>query len=179
MQKVKTALFLLTLLGYLQGNGAYTGEVSADQLKDIGAAWVILGHSERRQLYKEDSAMLRSKMEAALSAGLKVVYCVGELLEEREAGRTREVCVSQLEPVKDLLRPESVVIAYEPVWAIGTGKVATPEQAQETHRQIRDYLATVDSAVASAIRIQVAQLDTGLRFRSRSLRIQICERYCK
>jgi triosephosphate isomerase len=146
------------LRGFLQGNGAYTGEVSADQLKDMGAAWVILGHSERRQLYKEDSAMLRSKMETALSTGLKVVYCVGELLEEREAGKTREVCVSQLEPVKDLLRPDSVVIAYEPVWAIGTGRVATPEQAQETHWQIRDYLATVDPAVASAIRIQVAQL---------------------
>ena len=138
-----------------QGNGAYTGEISAEQLKDIGATWVILGHSERRQYFKEDNAILREKLQYVLSKGLKVIYCIGESLAEREGGKTKEVNISQLEPVKDLLDANTVVIAYEPIWAIGTGKVATPEQAQETHKEIREYLATVNADMAANIRIQV------------------------
>ncbi len=86
---------------------------------------------------------------------MKVIYCIGESLEQREQGKTKEVNISQLEPVKDLLDAKTVVIAYEPIWAIGTGKVATPEQAQETHKEIRDYLATVNPSLAAEIRIQV------------------------
>eukprot|EP00293_Proteomonas_sulcata_P012794 CAMPEP_0184312026 /NCGR_PEP_ID=MMETSP1049-20130417/46318_1 /TAXON_ID=77928 /ORGANISM="Proteomonas sulcata, Strain CCMP704" /LENGTH=248 /DNA_ID=CAMNT_0026627865 /DNA_START=10 /DNA_END=756 /DNA_ORIENTATION=+ len=137
-----------------KGNGAFTGEVSADQLADMGCKWVVLGHSERREYFKEDNEILKTKLEYALSKGLKVIFCIGEKLEERESGKTMEVCKSQLEPVKGLLKADTVVIAYEPVWAIGTGKTATPEQAQETHKQIREYLATVDPAMAEAIRIQ-------------------------
>jgi triosephosphate isomerase (TIM) len=137
-----------------KGTGAYTGELAAEQLADAGVRWVILGHSERRSYFKEDGALLRAKLEAARAAGLSVIYCIGETLEERETERTREVCVSQLEPVKDLLDPATVVIAYEPIWAIGTGKTATPQMAQDTHKEIRDYLATVDPAMAAAIRIQ-------------------------
>jgi triosephosphate isomerase (TIM) len=117
---------------------------------------VILGHSERRQYFKEDNAILREKLAYALSKGLKVMYCIGESLAEREAGKTKDVNISQLEPVKDLLDAENVVIAYEPIWAIGTGKVATPEQAQETHKEIRDYLVTVNPTLAANIRIQVS-----------------------
>jgi triosephosphate isomerase (TIM) len=137
-----------------KGNGAYTGEISAEQLLDQEVGWVILGHSERRQYFKEDNEILKTKLEYALSKGLKVIFCIGESLAEREANKTREVCISQLEPVKGLLNAASVVIAYEPIWAIGTGKVATPEQAQETHKEIRDYLATVDADLAANIRIQ-------------------------
>eukprot|EP00960_Hanusia_phi_P078258 768799-Hanusia_phi.AAC.4 len=128
--------------------------IPPSQLADMGAKWVILGHSERREYFKEDNEMLRQKLEYALSKGLKVIFCIGEKLEERNGGKTLDVCKSQLEPVKDLLKPETVVIAYEPVWAIGTGVTATPEQAQETHKQIRDYLATVNADMASKIRIQ-------------------------
>jgi triosephosphate isomerase (TIM) len=117
---------------------------------------VILGHSERRQYFKEDNAILREKLAYALSKGLKVMYCIGESLAEREAGKTKDVNISQLEPVKDLLDAENVVIAYEPIWAIGTGKVATPEQAQETHKEIRDYLVTVNPTLAANILIQVS-----------------------
>ncbi len=117
---------------------------------------MILGHSERRQYFKEDNAILREKLAYALSKGLKVMYCIGESLAEREAGKTKDVNISQLEPVKDLLDAENVVIAYEPIWAIGTGKVATPEQAQETHKEIRDYLVTVNPTLAANIRIQVS-----------------------
>ena len=138
-----------------QGNGAYTGEISADQLKEFGVSWVILGHSERRQYFKEDNTLLREKLQYALSKGLKVIYCIGETLEQREADQTKIVNISQLEPVKDLLDSSKVVIAYEPIWAIGTGKVATPEQAQETHKDIRDYLASFNADLAANIRIQV------------------------
>ena len=116
---------------------------------------MILGHSERRQYFKEDNAILREKLAYALSKGLKVIYCIGESLEQREANKTKEVNISQLEPVKDLLDADKVVIAYEPIWAIGTGKVATPEQAQATHKEIREYLATVNADLAAKIRIQV------------------------
>jgi triosephosphate isomerase len=119
-----------------KGNGAFTGECSCDQIADIGCKWVVLGHSERRQYFKEDNEILKTKLEYALSKGLKVIYCIGESLEERQAGKTIDVCKSQLEPVKELLKADTVVIAYEPIWAIGTGVTATPEQAQETHKQV-------------------------------------------
>ena len=119
-----------------KGNGAFTGECSCDQIADIGCKWVVLGHSERRQYFKEDNEILKTKLEYALSKGLKVIYCICESLDERQAGKTIEVCKSQLEPVKELLKADTVVIAYEPIWAIGTGVTATPEQAQETHKQV-------------------------------------------
>eukprot|EP00287_Rhodomonas_sp_CCMP768_P004768 CAMPEP_0196726438 /NCGR_PEP_ID=MMETSP1091-20130531/7705_1 /TAXON_ID=302021 /ORGANISM="Rhodomonas sp., Strain CCMP768" /LENGTH=249 /DNA_ID=CAMNT_0042068885 /DNA_START=30 /DNA_END=779 /DNA_ORIENTATION=- len=138
-----------------KGNGAFTGECSADQIVDIGCKWVILGHSERRQYFKEDNDILKTKLEYALSKGLKVIYCIGESLDERNAGKTIEVLKSQVEPIKDLLKPESVVIAYEPIWAIGTGVTATPEQAQETHKDLRAYIKEAcGDAVADAVRIQ-------------------------
>lgn len=137
------------------GMGAYTGEISADHLVDMSIEWVILGHSERRQYFKEDDEMLAKKLEYALSKGLKVVYCIGELKEQREDGTTMDVCKKQLERITKMLDPEKVVIAYEPVWAIGTGLVATPAQAQETQKSIREYIASSASPeVAAKIRIQ-------------------------
>ncbi|MDR0452396.1 MAG: triose-phosphate isomerase [Treponema sp.] len=123
--------------------GAHTGEVSVLQLKDLGVQTVILGHSERRHTYGEDDALINKKLKLALRHGLEVILCVGELLEEREAGRAEAVCETQtvkgLEGVAagDLGR---VVIAYEPVWAIGTGKTATPEDADAIHAYIRGVI---------------------------------------
>jgi triosephosphate isomerase len=118
--------------------GAHTGEVSVLQLKDLGVQTIILGHSERRHTYKEDDALINRKVKLALKHGFEVILCVGELLEEREAGKAEEVCETQtvkgLEGVADLA---NVVIAYEPVWAIGTGKTATPEDADAIHAFIR------------------------------------------
>lgn len=123
--------------------GAFTGEVSADMLGDCGARYAIVGHSERRTLYGESSELVAKKFAAAKGAGLVPILCVGETLEEREAGRTLDVISAQLQAVVDHAGAESwrgVVVAYEPVWAIGTGKTATPEQAQEVHRFIRERL---------------------------------------
>ena len=120
--------------------GAHTGEVSVIQLKDLGVQTIILGHSERRHSYKEDDALINKKVKLALKHGFEVILCIGELLEEREAGRVEEVCERQtvkgLEGVNvsDL---SNVVIAYEPVWAIGTGKTATPEDAEAVHAFVR------------------------------------------
>lgn len=137
------------------GTGAYTGEVAPEQLQDMGVHWVLLGHSERRQHFKEDDQLLLEKMEYALSVGMKVVFAFGEKKSHREQGKTMEFCIQQLQKVKHLLDPARVVLAYEPVWAIGTGLVATPEMAQETHRAIRCWIATnVSTRVAAAIRIQ-------------------------
>ncbi|KAJ2786106.1 hypothetical protein H4R18_000138 [Coemansia javaensis] len=142
---------------YVKASGAYTGEISPEMLKDVGAAWVILGHSERRNIIGEGDQFVAEKTVKALEAGLKVVLCVGELLEEREAGTTQAVVDRQLDAVVKAVGPAdwaNIVIAYEPVWAIGTGVVATPEQAQEVHAAIRKYLATAVSAdVAAATRI--------------------------
>ena len=121
--------------------GAHTGEVSVLQLKDLGVDTVILGHSERRHSYKEDDALINKKVKLGLQHGLEVILCVGELLEEREAGKAEAVCETQvvkgLEGVSDLSR---VVIAYEPVWAIGTGKTATPEDADAIHASVRGVI---------------------------------------
>ena len=125
-------------------SGAYTGEVSVDMLKAVGCGWTILGHSERRQYYAETDEKLVAKLGLALAAGLKVILCVGENLLEREAGKHFEVCASQVKNVLYNFNEEQlkkVVIAYEPVWAIGTGKTATAEQAQEIHAYIRSLLS--------------------------------------
>ncbi|KAF2825630.1 Triosephosphate isomerase [Ophiobolus disseminans] len=122
-------------------SGAFTGEISADQLKDSGITWTILGHSERRVILQEDDQFVASKTKAALDSGLGVILCCGESLEQREAGKTIEVVTRQLKAVADKVKDWSkVVVAYEPIWAIGTGKVATTEQAQEVHKAIREWL---------------------------------------
>lgn len=135
--------------------GAFTGEISAEQLKDIGCRWVILGHSERRHIIGEKDEFIGKKAAYALSQGLGVIACIGELLEEREGGNTFDVCYRQMKAFADALPSwEDVVIAYEPVWAIGTGKVATPQQAQEVHVAVRDWLKkNVSEEVASKTRI--------------------------
>ncbi|KAJ1979327.1 triosephosphate isomerase [Dimargaris cristalligena] len=140
---------------YSESKGAFTGEISAEMLKDVGAQWVLLGHSERRHVFGEDSKSIAKKVKHALNTGLKVMYCVGETLDEREANQTTAVVFEQLQAVADVIQDWSqVVIAYEPVWAIGTGKVATPEQAQEVHHAIRQWLADkVNAQTAEATRI--------------------------
>lgn len=124
--------------------GAYTGEISAKHLADFGVRWTLHGHSERRTLFHEDDAGVAEKTKHALEAGLGVVLCVGEQLEERKAEKTMAVVQRQMKTVIDKLADrtvwERVVIAYEPVWAIGTGQVATPEQAQQVHNQLRRWL---------------------------------------
>ncbi|MBA3442711.1 MAG: triose-phosphate isomerase [Pyrinomonadaceae bacterium] len=125
-------------------HGAHTGEVAADMLRDAGATYVIVGHSERRQHYSETDTFVQRKTRAAIAAGLTVIMCVGETLEQREAGNAEQVVKGQLEgglrelTVTDLVR---IIVAYEPVWAIGTGRTATPEQAQEMHAFIRRVFA--------------------------------------
>ncbi|OSD07937.1 triose phosphate isomerase [Trametes coccinea BRFM310] len=142
---------------YFKTSGAFTGETSPAQLIDAGIPYVILGHSERRTLFHETSGIVAEKTRAAIEAGLRVILCVGETLEEREANRTKEVVESQLKPVVDTITKEDwakVVIAYEPVWAIGTGKVASAAQAQEAHADIRAFLArAVSPEVAESVRI--------------------------
>ncbi|KAG9293675.1 hypothetical protein G9A89_019012 [Geosiphon pyriformis] len=136
-------------------SGAYTGEISPEQLKDLDIDWVILGHSERREIFAESDEFVASKVAHALKAGLKLIVCIGEKLEEREAGKTFEVIKRQLKPIVNAITDWSnVVLAYEPVWAIGTGKVATPEQAQEVHEFIRKWLKdNVSESVAENTRI--------------------------
>ncbi|XP_010941282.1 triosephosphate isomerase, chloroplastic [Elaeis guineensis] len=135
--------------------GAFTGEISAEQLIDMGCQWVILGHSERRHIIGEADKFIGKKAAYALSQNLKVIACIGEKLEEREAGKTFDVCFQQMKAFADSITSwEDVVIAYEPVWAIGTGKVATPEQAQEVHGAVRDWLKkNISEEVASSTRI--------------------------
>ncbi|XVE67108.1 hypothetical protein DITRI_Ditri08aG0133900 [Diplodiscus trichospermus] len=135
--------------------GAFTGEISVEQLKDIRCKWVILGHSERRHIIGEDDQFIGKKAAYALNEGLGVIACIGELLEEREAGKTFDVCFQQLKAFADVIPSwDNIVIAYEPVWAIGTGKVATPQRAQEVHVAVRDWLKkNVSEEVASKTRI--------------------------
>ncbi len=136
--------------------GAYTGEISASMLLDYACRYVIVGHSERRSLYGEDDALVAEKFVVAQRAGLVPILCVGELLEERESGETEAVIGKQLDAVIEAAGVPAIgeaVIAYEPVWAIGTGKTASPEQAQEVHAYIREKLAAQDAAVAEKVRI--------------------------
>jgi triosephosphate isomerase len=141
--------------------GAFTGETNVKQLLDVGVTWVIIGHSERRVgfgMAGEDEELCAKKLKVAVDAGLNVMFAIGESKEEREANITMEVCAKQLAPAAKLLSEEDwkkVAIAYEPVWAIGTGLTATPEMAQETHASIREWVAeNVSADVAKAVRIQ-------------------------
>jgi triosephosphate isomerase (TIM) len=136
--------------------GAFTGEISAGMLHDVGAKYVIVGHSERRALYGEDDSLVARKFVAGQSHGLVPILCVGETLAERESGRTLEVIRRQLVAVLDVAGAGSLaqaMIAYEPVWAIGTGKNATPLEAQEVHASIRSAVAGRDARIADAVRI--------------------------
>ena len=135
----------------VNSSGAFTGEVSAEMIKDFGAGYVIIGHSERRSLYNETNDIVAEKVEAALNSGLTPIFCVGETLSDREAGNTEAVVEKQVMAVLDRTGAEvfkKIIIAYEPVWAIGTGVTATPEQAQETHRYIRSILSRYDEGAA-------------------------------
>jgi len=126
--------------------GAYTGDISAELLKDAGATWTLIGHSERRTLHNEDESLLGAKFNAALHAGLGVIWCVGETLAEREAGRAIEVVTAQIQAHADILAtiaPAQLIVAYEPVWAIGTGKTASPADAQQMHAALRQVLGNI------------------------------------
>ena len=136
--------------------GAYTGEIALPMVKDLGCEYVIIGHSERREYYGETDAVVAEKFEAVVKSGLIPILCVGELLEQREADETETVIAEQLDAVIKQAGIEgftNAVIAYEPVWAIGTGKTASPEQAQEVHAFIRLQLARHDEQIADKIRI--------------------------
>jgi triosephosphate isomerase len=135
---------------HTEAKGAFTGEVSAEMIKDIGATYVILGHSERRDIFKESDETVAKKVAHALAAGLRVIACVGEHLDERDGGKTFEVIERQLSAIAKLVTDwKSVVVAYEPVWAIGTGKTASPEQAQEVHKWLRNWLSSHTSKSGS------------------------------
>ena len=141
---------------YCEEKGAYTGEVSAPMLAQLGVSLVIVGHSERRELFAESDALIAEKFKAIQANNMTPILCIGESLEQREQGITEEIVLAQLDAV---IREAGIdvfnnaVIAYEPIWAIGTGKTATPDQAQEVHRIIREYLADQDTEVAAAIKI--------------------------
>jgi len=139
--------------------GAYTGEIAPQQIKDLGINWAILGHSERRQYYGETDEVVATKTKLAISTSLNIVLCIGETLQERESGKTMSILERQLTEVKSkgqLTKEDwlKVVVAYEPVWAIGTGKVASTEQAEEVHKHIRGWLdAEVSKEISDATRI--------------------------
>jgi triosephosphate isomerase len=141
-----------------EASGAYTGEVSAAMLLDVGCKYVIIGHSERRQYFGETDETVNRRVKAALAAGLDPIVCVGEVLEERKSGRTWEVVKRQTRDGLAGISKEDakrLVLAYEPVWAIGTGETATPDQAQEVHGQIRDLIRDLyDESIAQGLRIQ-------------------------
>ena len=143
---------------YHEKDGAFTGELSAAMLRDLGCKYVILGHSERRHILVETDAAINKKVHAALAAGLLPIVCVGELLSEREAGNTLTVIQTQFDGSLAGLSAEQmgkVVIAYEPVWAIGTGKVATPQQAEDVHLALRKIIAKrYNSSIADSVRLQ-------------------------
>jgi triosephosphate isomerase len=122
-------------------NGAFTGEISAEQLQDSGITWTLIGHSERRSILHESDEFIANKTKTALDRGVGVILCCGETLEQRESNKTMDVVLSQLKAVSDQVKDWSkIVVAYEPVWAIGTGKVASTEQAQEVHAGIRQWI---------------------------------------
>ena len=140
-----------------EASGAFTGEISADMLKTSGVQYVIIGHSERRQYFGETNETVNKRLKAAIAAGLTPIVCVGELLEEREGNKTEAVLSEQIRvgfADIDAKDAEKIVVAYEPVWAIGTGKTATPEMAQEAHAFIRGELRALFGNVADAMRIQ-------------------------
>jgi len=143
---------------YYEESGAYTAEISADMLKSVGCEYIILGHSERRVIFNETDEVINKKIKAALTKELKPIFCIGELLEQRESGETMQVVSNQLNRGLEGISSEqikNIIIAYEPVWAIGTGKTATPQQAQEVHSFIRELVAKkFSAAVAENLIIQ-------------------------
>lgn len=155
---VGTEILLGAQNTHWEEKGAYTGEVSPWMLKDIGCDYVIIGHSERRQFFGETNETVNKKAHAALAAGLKLIVCVGESEQQRDNGETEAVIEEQVRNGLIDIKPEQmadIVIAYEPIWAIGTGRTATPEQAQEVHAQIRSLISEIfDNAVASSLLIQ-------------------------
>ncbi|HAK61462.1 MAG TPA: triose-phosphate isomerase [Nitrospiraceae bacterium] len=154
----KTDIALASQNLYWEDKGAYTGEISAEMLLELGCKYVIIGHSERRQYFGETDETVNKRLRQALNKGLLPIVCVGETLDERESGKANQVIKGQLKgALKDVTAAEMerVVVAYEPVWAIGTGKTATPKQAQEIHQFIRANIkALYDDATAAALRIQ-------------------------
>jgi len=137
-------------------SGAFTGEVSASMLREVGCGYVIVGHSERRAIYGESDELVARKFAAALAAGLVPILCVGESLQEREAGATEAVVIRQLDAVINAVGVAALgrgVLAYEPVWAIGTGRTASPEQAQEVHACLRGRIAAIDATIAGSMRV--------------------------
>lgn len=164
------AIYLMKVGGMLEGSrialgaqnvcdqesGAFTGEIAASMLKECGCQYAIVGHSERRALYQETDELVARRFAMALSSGITPILCIGESLDERESGDTEAVVSRQLDAVIDSQGISAIaqcVIAYEPVWAIGTGKVATPEQAQAVHQYLRDKLASLDALVAEQVQI--------------------------
>jgi len=143
---------------HYESQGAFTGEVAPEFLTDLGCRYVILGHSERRQYFKEDDGLINKKLIKAMSSGLIPIFCIGETLEERKENLTFDVLRRQVTNGLSRIhldRPDQIVVAYEPVWAIGTGVTATPDQAQEAHRYVRDLLAGLwGTDIAEAVRIQ-------------------------
>ncbi len=143
---------------YVKESGAYTGEISPQMLRDAGCTWTIIGHSERRQYFNESDALLNEKLKFALASGLKVMFCVGETLAERQGGKMNDVLTRQVtDGLKGLSDADfdSVAVAYEPVWAIGTGVTATPEQAEEAHAFVRGLLkAEFGGNISDKVRIQ-------------------------
>jgi len=154
-EKAPCSIYVAAQNCFKTEKGAFTGEISPSMLKDIGIDWVILGHSERRQIFLESDNLVAEKVNHALESGLSVVACIGETLEEREAGQTEAVVAKQIKAIKEKISNwQNVVIAYEPVWAIGTGKTASPQQAQEVHQILRKWLsAEVSETVANSTRI--------------------------
>lgn len=138
---------------FWEEKGAYTGEVSTLMLHDVGCSHVIIGHSERRQYFKEDDVTVNRKIRAAKKGGLGIIFCVGESLDERDAGKTFDVIKRQVEDGLVEVSPDGVVVAYEPIWAIGTGKTATTEQAQEVHAFIRKIIWNLYGNKSDEIRI--------------------------
>ncbi len=138
---------------FYEEKGAYTGEISPSMLTDIGCSDVIIGHSERRSYFGETDAIVNKKIVAARKNGLRLIFCIGESLAEREAGKTFDVLKRQVNDGLEGISPEALVIAYEPVWAIGTGKTATPDQAQEAHEFIRKTLSGIYGGTADELRI--------------------------
>jgi triosephosphate isomerase len=135
-----TGIILAAQDVYYEEKGAYTGEISPLMLVDIGCKYTVIGHSERRQYFQETDGIVNRKIKASKKAGLSVIFCIGESLGERETGKTFDILQRELEKGLDEIDPDGTVIAYEPVWAIGTGKTATPEQAQDVHAYIREKL---------------------------------------
>lgn len=143
---------------YWEKEGAYTGEISAGMIKSVGATYVIIGHSERRQYFNETESTVNKKIKTALENGLKAIVCIGETLEQREEGVTKNVVSRQIKGALDGINADSlknIILAYEPVWAIGTGRTATPQQAQEVHAEIRKLIREIyDAGAADDLIIQ-------------------------